>query len=295
MLTIFSVPKPFGGDVGLIQRNAIQSWLRLSPPCEVILFGEEEGTAQAAADFRIRHEPDLVCNEYGTPLVSDLFEKAHHLATQNLLCYVNSDIILLTDFVKAVQRIRFKKFLMVGQRWDVNLKALWDFGQPTWEALLREYVAHHGTIHPPLGSDYFVFPRNNDIGKIPPFAIGRPGWDNWLIYRARKLHIPVIDVTKVVTVIHQNHDYSHVLNQDGGPWDGPEANRNRELMGGYECAFTLLESTHIMTRRVVRTALGYKYQRKYHQTLSIIIPRIKAFVQFLRRVAVYFRFWGFTR
>jgi hypothetical protein len=274
-----------------MQRNAIQSWLRLSPPCEVILFGEEEGIAQVVVDLKIRHEPDLVCNEYGTPLVSDVFEKARHLGTQNLLCYVNSDIILLSDFVKAIQRIHFKRFLMVGQRWDVDLKALWDFGQPTWEALLREYVSHHGTIHPPLGSDYFVFPRNEGIEKIPPFAIGRPGWDNWLIYKARKLHIPVIDATKVVTVIHQNHDYSHILNQNGGPWDGPEANRNRALMGGYECAFTLLESTHIMTPKAVRTALVYKYPRRCWQTMSIIISRIKAFVQFLHRVGCCFRFW----
>src|SRR3990172_9518861 len=186
MLTIFSVPKPFRRDICVIQRNAIQSWTRLRPSCEVVLFGNEEGTAQVVAEFNIRHEPDLVCNEFGTPLVSDLFEKARGAATHNLLCYVNSDIILLDDFVNAIQRIRFKRFLMVGQRWDVHLKAPWDFGQPTWDALLREYVAHHGTLHPPLGSDYFVFPQNDDMGKVPPFAIGRPGWDNWLIYRARK-------------------------------------------------------------------------------------------------------------
>ena len=277
MLTIFSVPKPFRGDIGVIQRNAIQSWLRLSPPCEVILFGNEEGTAQAAAELKARHEPNLLCNEYGTPLVSDLFEKAHELATQNLLCYVNSDIILLSDFLKALQRIPFKRFLMVGQRWDVDLKAALDFEQPTWEALLRETVARHGTIHPPAGSDYFVFPHNEDIGKIPPFAIGRPGWDNWLIYRARELRIPVVDVTKVVTVIHQNHDYTHVFNQIGGESEGLEADRNRELMGGYERAFTLFDATHMMTQRAMRT-------------VSVYQGRMKAVAQLLHRVRNSFRF-----
>lgn len=279
MLTIFSVPKPFCGDISVIQRNAIQSWLRLTPPCEVILFGNEEGTAQAVAELKVLHEPNLVCNEYGTPLVNDLFEKARRLATHNLVCYVNSDIILLSDFVKAVQRINFKRFLMVGQRWDVDLKAPLDFEQPAWEALLHEYIARHGSIHPPLGSDYFVFPHNDDIGKIPPFAIGRPGWDNWLIHRAREFRIPVIDVTRVVTVIHQNHDYRHVFNQNSDMSEGPEADRNRELMGGYECAFTLVDSTHIMTRRAVRFAFGYKYQRE-----------MRAFAQLLHRVRNHFRF-----
>ena len=31
MLTIFTIPKPFVGHIGVIQRNAIISWLNLSP------------------------------------------------------------------------------------------------------------------------------------------------------------------------------------------------------------------------------------------------------------------------
>lgn len=46
MLTIFAAPKPFYGYIGVIQTNAIQSWLLLRPECEVILFGDEEGMAE---------------------------------------------------------------------------------------------------------------------------------------------------------------------------------------------------------------------------------------------------------
>ncbi len=45
MLTIFSIPKPFEGHIGIIQRNAIQSWIALSG-CEVILCADEYGTAE---------------------------------------------------------------------------------------------------------------------------------------------------------------------------------------------------------------------------------------------------------
>lgn len=51
MITIFSTPKPFRGHFEIIQRNAIQSWLRLRPGCEIILLGNDEGTAE----FNLRH------------------------------------------------------------------------------------------------------------------------------------------------------------------------------------------------------------------------------------------------
>ena len=40
----------------------------------------------------------------------------------------------------------------------------------------------HGTLDLGSGSDYFVFPRTTDFG-IPSFAVGRPGWDNWMMGR----------------------------------------------------------------------------------------------------------------
>jgi len=59
-----------------------------------------------------------------------------------------------------------------------------------------------------IGLDYFIFPCGL-FRDIPPFAVGRPAWDNWLVYKARSLGLPVIDATKMVTAIHQNHAYSH--------------------------------------------------------------------------------------
>ena len=41
MYTIFSCPKEFTSLFGIIQRNAINSWLKLSPKPNIILFGIE--------------------------------------------------------------------------------------------------------------------------------------------------------------------------------------------------------------------------------------------------------------
>ena len=53
-LTFFSTPKPFTRPhIDLIQRNAIQSWLRAGEDVEVILIGEEEGLAEVAAESQM--------------------------------------------------------------------------------------------------------------------------------------------------------------------------------------------------------------------------------------------------
>lgn len=50
-LTIFAVPKPFRGQIGIIQRNAIQSWTKLKLRPEIILLGNDEGTQEIAREF----------------------------------------------------------------------------------------------------------------------------------------------------------------------------------------------------------------------------------------------------
>jgi hypothetical protein len=62
MLTFFSTPKPFIGHCNLIQRNALKSWTLLHSDAEVILFGDEEGAAEACRDLGIRHEPNVLRN-----------------------------------------------------------------------------------------------------------------------------------------------------------------------------------------------------------------------------------------
>ncbi len=55
------------GHIGLIQRNAIGSWVRLSPRPQIILFGSSAGTKEVAAEFGLEHVPSVEVNEFGTP------------------------------------------------------------------------------------------------------------------------------------------------------------------------------------------------------------------------------------
>jgi hypothetical protein len=286
MLTIFTVPKPFDGHIGVIQRNAIQSWLRLRPACQVLLCGDETGADEAAATLGADRIPGVERNEFGTPLLSSVFAAAEARAERDLLCYVNADILLLSDFAEAARRVAESKrrFLMVGQRWDLDVTQPLSFHQREWEGELRARVVRLGALHPPSGSDYFVYPRGASDG-LPPFAVGRPGWDNWMIYDARRRRVPVVDATEATLVIHQNHAYGHVKQATGEAWEGPEGDRNRELIGGGDRIFTLADATHCLTSAGLRRALTPTHFKRRLRTLAVLVPVLGRIYRILRPAA----------
>lgn len=247
MMTLFAIPRPFRGHIGLIQRNAIASWTRLRPLPDIILFGDESGVQEAAAEYHLRHEPAVARNASGTPLINDVFAKAAALGAHDVQCYVNADIVLITDFVEAVHRVaaRWRNFLLVGRRWDVDIADPLAF-ETGWEGSLRNRVSTTGRLHSETGIDYFVF-RRGLWGEIPPFAVGRTVWDNWLVYRARARGAAVIDGTRAITAVHQNHDYPEFPGI--GAWNSPEAERNLQLAGGYGYAYSLYDATWQLGRR----------------------------------------------
>lgn len=231
LLTLFSAPKPFTNPhINLIQRNAIQSWLKLDDTT-VLLIGDEPGLPGAAKDLGVRLIPEVARSETGTPLVPSIFDLARQHSTSPLLCYVNADIIFMPDLVEAARRVQSQaeQFLIIGKRWDLDVTEPLAFPEG-WAAALRGRAHTTGNPHPPAGSDYFVFPRSL-FADMPAFSIGRAGWDNWMIYHARQQGWATIDATPDVFIIHQNHDYSHL--PGGQPhYDHAESHRNIALARG---------------------------------------------------------------
>lgn len=228
--TLFAAPKPFVGHIGTIQMNAIQSWIGLGPGVEIILMGNEPGTWETAEKLNVEHVNDIECNEFGTPLISSIFDRAQSRAKNSTLVYLNADIILLSDFGKAIQRLPFNRFLMVGRRWNVDIHDPIAFDAKCWEENLRQFAIKHGSLFSHAGMDYFVFSREL-WSFIPPFAVGRVAWDNWMIYSARLSNAPVVDATGAIMAIHQNHHYNHVPGGQAGAYEGMESKRNIELAG----------------------------------------------------------------
>ena len=124
-----------------------------------------------------------------------------------MICYINTDIILLPDFVKKIKKIDLPQFFAAGRRWDIDISETIDFNSDWVESIIKD-LKKHGKLHGETGVDFFLFPKNI-MPKMPEFAIGRGWWDNWILHNIKSRSIPLIDATEIIS-IHQNHDYSHV-------------------------------------------------------------------------------------
>ena len=233
-LTIFAIPKPFRGPIATIQRNALASWTRLGPNVQILLFGQEEGVAAAAAEFGVEHWPEIARNEHGTPLVSDAFAQAECRSRAPYLAYCNADLILLQDFLLTIERLTSaqpKAFLAIGRRINLEVTRPIDFTSNSELQQLLESAAR-GERESLMCKDYFIFPRGQ-FGSLPDFAVGRGNWDSWLVQSAKVRAIPVVDLSRCLRVIHQNHDHAHVPGgRAASYWHGPEARQNQLAAGG---------------------------------------------------------------
>lgn len=235
MLTLFTTPKPFRGHIDVIQRNALRSWTLLHPDVEVILFGDDEGAAEVARELGIRHEPHIQRNDAGMKRVDYMFRRAQEIARHEALCYVNCDIILMSDFPRALERVRakYRQFLMVGRRWDTPITQAVQFSDPDWAQTVRDVAFSANRRRNRWWIDYFAFARGTYGDDVPPFVLGTVRWDNWLIWKVLDSGIPAVDASRVVIAVHQNHDYSYHPRGKHGVWEGEEAKRNLELAGGW--------------------------------------------------------------
>lgn len=246
LITIFTAPKPFiNPHICMIQKNAILSWKNLGSDVEVFLVGNEPGIAETAAELGVRFLPVVRRNAYGTPLVSSIFQVACESSSSPLMAYLNADILAMSDMVAGAVCIskKFKRFLAIGQRLDLNVRQSIDFSRD-WESWLKEQLEQRGRPHPPSGSDYFIYPRDC-FTALPDFAIGRVGWDNWAIYYARHEGMAVVDASKAIKAIHQDHDYSHL--PGGKPsYHSPEADQNVDFAGGKRDMFTQQDANYFL-------------------------------------------------
>ena len=269
MLTLFTTAKPFKGHIAVIQRNALQSWKLLHPDAEVILFGDDEGSAAACSEFGFRHEPHVERTARGSNRVDYMFAKAQEIARHDLLCYVNCDIILPSAFCPALQSVRavHPEFLFVGRRWDTDITQPLDFSRPDWEQQTLLLARRAKRRRDPWWIDYFAFSRRLYGSDVPPFAVGRTAWDNWLIWYALDQRKPVIDASPVVVAVHQNHDYSHHQQGEEGVWKGEEAKRNQQLSGGGAHLRCIGDATRLLTPSGLQPN-AYRYWSAFKRALG---------------------------
>lgn len=249
MLTLFSIPKPFVGRTGVIQKNALRSWCALE--AQVVLVGDEVGVAEAAEAAGAQHIGGVLTNEYGTPRLDDAFARVEKIARTPLRCFVNADIVLLDDFAPAVAAVAAltEPFLLVGETTDVEVTGARALEDVAIRGSLGEQARLEGRSRGATAIDYFVFTPGL-FDPLPGFVVGRARFDNWLVWRARSRGL-VVDASAAILAIHQHHDYGHIAGGHDAAHFGVEAAWNLELAGGKKHLFTIYDASHRLERDLV--------------------------------------------
>lgn len=272
MITFFTIPKPFDTQYRLLQYNAIRSWKTVVPDAQVLLFGDEPGIVDAGREFQAEVFDGIAKSSLNTPFLDEVFRLAHDQARFDRICFINTDIILLPDFVEACNAIDRKRFLMVGCRYDIDVTEEVTVNASS-EAHFRRNAVRSSIDDGQYGSDFFLYTKATGLREIPNFIVGRPGWDNWMIYRARMLRVPVIDASKSIFCVHQNHDYAHVPAKQGDKWHGPEGAHNFSLFTKAE-RFSLIDATHRLEDRHLRWNLTPRHRKRLLSTLQKTHPEL---------------------
>ena len=229
-ITFVCCPKPFIPDFYDIQHNAIISWTKLKSVDKILICGNDEGVEQYAENLsqnidrkstEIVYIKHIKVSEFGTPLVDDLFRLGEEYADK-YACYINADIILLSDFdntfdafCKHIKTNEVQqKLLLVGTRWDWRNPKSIDFEDVEWQKKAKEEATNDGVMHAPTGIDYFLFSKGT-FPKMHPFALGKFWWDNWIVGNAfRRQDVITVDVSSTVFAIHQNSPWFSCGNVD---------------------------------------------------------------------------------
>lgn len=124
-----------------------------------------------------------------------------------VVVYSNGDILFEDGLETVVRNLPNGEFLAVGQRLDL-------FPDGTRR------------LHGPSGMDYFFF-RGGMFSDLPRTIVGRAYYDSALVAWALRKKIPVIDLTAVLRVVHQWHDYGHVAGGRKAVFEGADAQANK--------------------------------------------------------------------
>lgn len=222
-ITFYTYPKPWISEYSSLQACAITSWksLIVDPTTQIVLLGDDSGTAQAAKDLGVAHRGSIARNEWGTPIVSSIMDVIRVECQTELSCFVNCDIVLRSDFMDTVAathqeslKLPNEGWLLIGQRTNV-------------EFTTGTVIGLHGVD----GIDYFVFPRNT-FQFVYPFALGKFTWDQWLVGNAYRRGLMCVDGTKTVLALHLNAKW-FFQGQPNGDWNtifhSEEARINRDF------------------------------------------------------------------
>jgi hypothetical protein len=242
MITFITAFKKFNGHpesvfkpYGIIQRSAVWSWRNQG--IKIIAPDNELGLMKGVSPYEIvwlkgvKTASDIGFDNF-SPVFRDLMLDSIKFIDTPLIAYINSDCIIVDNFYDNLVNICKKRgtdFFSTGTRYSINLKIEINSEESYKKVLNSKRVI--GDIS--TSSDIFISTKENFIkmaNDMPEFIIGRYAWDNWIHLYAIDNFKNLYNCTNSLTILHCNHDYKHILVQEGYELKGaPSAVYNDKL------------------------------------------------------------------
>lgn len=242
MVTFLTTLKPFQGKDAVRQRNALISWRAAAPEAEIMVFAPCPGLEPVAEEIGLQYYPDVPCVEGRLPLVGPMFEIAQREGRYDHQAFVNGDVVLFDDFVRALRHLPWDRFLMIGRRWGTPVLQRLDFDRRDQLAEFRRRALENGWFA--KGLEYFAY-RRGTLAGLPAMCPGAITWDDPMVDHCLRQHIPVVDATPDVLCLHQDHEVFRTANGRQAAVEGEAAEGNERLRGARRLP-CIEDATHVL-------------------------------------------------
>jgi len=276
-IIFITIPRSFNPPFLIAQENCLNAIKKYNKNSEIILYSDDDGID----DYARKHgyiTPKNVKKIGHLPLVNQAILFAAEKFPNSKICFINSDILILnslTDILQLIKSESFSEYLLVCRRTEVMVNSLLTYDE-------FNYVIKNHKIDNTRGRntamDFFLF-DSSFVKKInmPDFPIGRPGWDNWLAAHARILNIPLIDISDVIVIAHQDHMQVHDKNSWNIKWTIWSKHGISNFSSLIDCNYKIIREKRIL--KLNKSLTGSIYGSKFFRTLRAYLRIIIFYVR----------------
>ena len=216
--------------------NSLKNWVSFLPVIKPVLFINRYFTEVANYASSLGW---TVVTEYNTrsrvPLIKDMFFRAQQISNASFYGFSNADILYDDSLLKTLHALEpcaeaLHRFLVVGRRTNVDVRKLPDPHLFTPADVKQALHSPSAQLFWPDVQDYFFIFRNDFIwSELPDLVVGRPGFDNFVVAKAWRSRLPVIDATLTLSALHQTDQHGNQAWKRRG-----DASLNWDVIGAFK-------------------------------------------------------------
>ena len=223
LLTLFTTWNK-NSEKDLVHNNTVKNWLSFRPFVIPVVFTNDRSIATECKRYGWDVLPVRVTAVEDVPVLKFMYLDAMKVYNTTYYAYSNSDILYSNNLVDTLIGCAYnlsyflnmtylngsflygksgyaqQPTLIIGQR--TNVQNVTKTEGSTWAAI-TSVARNRGGLFFVYAIDYFITPKSYPWEDSPEVIVGKPSYDNWLIYNARKQKHKVIDATTTLLALHQ--------------------------------------------------------------------------------------------